>query len=115
MRRADNRGAREGRWWTAEQKAKLIEGWCESGLSQAEFCRREKLCYSRFLAWVEAVRARKEDAPEFVEVLGGNEGGAEWRVEPGLEITAPNGWRVRVESGCDADTLQRVLEVVGRC
>ena len=92
----------------------MIEGWCESGLSQAEFCRREKLCYSRFLAWVEAVRAR-EDAPEFVEVLGTNERGPVAGGEPGLEITAPNGWRVRVESGCDADTLQRVLEVVGRC
>jgi hypothetical protein len=83
-------------------------------LSQAEFCRREKLCYSRFLAWVKTVRAA-EDAPEFVEVVGRREGWPGRGAESALEITAPNGWRVRVEGGCEADALRRVLEVVGRC
>lgn len=103
-----------------EEKATLVEHWCESGLSRAEFCRREGICYGSFLNWIARWMEEEEgavQAPEFVEVLeaipdgrtGASSGSA------GIELVAPNGWRVRVGGGFESRDLERIVEVLARC
>ncbi len=102
----------ERRRWSCEQKDELVERWCESGLSRAEFCRREGLCYGRFLAWV-AEASMAGGGPEFVEVLEseGAPGGGSDR----LEVVAPNGWKVCLGEGFDSRAVERLLGIVARC
>lgn len=94
----------------------MVELWCESGLSRAEFCRREELPYLAFLRWVKAASGYEEESPQFVEVVTSDE------IAPraalgmgGSEVIAPNGWRVRLEGRWQAGKLAALLEVVGRC
>jgi transposase-like protein len=101
-----------------EDKARLVERWCESGLSRAEFCRRQKICYGSFLGWIARWMEEEEAAqvPEFVEVLaaapkvirGDGESG-------GIELIAPNGWRVRLGGDFETRNLERIVEVLARC
>jgi transposase-like protein len=39
-----------------ERRAELVSAWRESGLTQAEFARREGVGYSSFASWVQAAR-----------------------------------------------------------
>jgi transposase-like protein len=45
------------------RRAELVSAWRESGLTQAEFARREGITYSSFAAWVQAERRVAEGAP----------------------------------------------------
>jgi transposase-like protein len=105
-------GGRRRRRSRAE-KDELIERWCESGLRRAEFCRREGLCYSRFLAWVKEA-SEGEEGGEFVEVVEEESQGVPERGR-GLEVVAPNGWRICLGADFDVAAAQRLLEMVGRC
>jgi transposase-like protein len=101
-----------------EEKAELIERWCESGLSRAEFCRREGISYGSFLGWIASwlVADAAEPAPEFVEVMEAESVRSPAQGEShGIELLAPDGWRVRVSGGFASEDLKRVLEVLGRC
>ena len=54
----------------AQRRAELVAGWKSSGLTQAEFARREGIIYSSFAAWVQAARrTRRRSVPamRFVE------------------------------------------------
>lgn len=42
----------------AARRAELVAAWRESGLTQADFARREGVIYSSFAAWVQAARRR---------------------------------------------------------
>jgi transposase-like protein len=98
-----------------EEKAGLVERWCESGLSRAEFCRREGICYGSFLNWIGQWVDGTAEAPEFVEVVE-ETAQAESSVESGgIELVAPNGWRVRMSGAVVSRDLERVVEVLGRC
>jgi transposase-like protein len=43
----------------AVRRAELVAAWKTSGLTQAEFARREGIIYSSFAAWVQAARLRR--------------------------------------------------------
>jgi len=43
----------------AGRRAELVADWRSSGLTQAEFARREGIIYSSFAAWVQAERSRR--------------------------------------------------------
>jgi len=47
----------------AGRRAELVEAWQGSGLTQAEFARREGIIYSSFAAWVQAARKRRARRP----------------------------------------------------
>ena len=102
-----------------EEKAELIERWCESGLSRAEFCRRERICYGSFLNWITQWIGEEvpepEAAVEFLQVITAAPVQGTSEADGGvIEILAPNGWRVRVKAGFDSQDLHRVVEVLGR-
>lgn len=93
-----------------------MERWCESGLSRAEFCCREAICYGSFVRWIAQWMEREEEAPEFVEVVEAvGDGSRSDEGSGGIELVAPNGWRVRVRSSFESRDLERVVEVLGRC
>ena len=100
-----------------EQKAALVERWCESGLSRAEFCRREGICYGSFLGWIARwMEEETAQAPEFVEVLEAAPDASGCDKESGgIELVAPSGWQVRLRGGFESRDLERIVEVLGRC
>lgn len=44
------------------RRAELVVAWRESGLTQADFARREGIIYSSFAAWVQAARLQPSTA-----------------------------------------------------
>ena len=76
-----------------ENWIKVVEGWQKSGLSQAEFCRREKVALSSFQ--YHKRRLGKDKAERFVEV-----GSSAAQL---IEIVSDNGvvLRVPVDTSCD--------------
>jgi hypothetical protein len=87
----------------------LVEAWQRSGLTQAEFARKEGVRYPTFASWVQQQRASsrgpKAAAPKlrFAEVAwpAGGRGG--------LEVRLPDGTTVRGESVEDLAALVRAL------
>ena len=99
-----------------EEKFEWVELWCESGLSRAEFCRREGIPYGSFVRWIAQWIEQEEAKPEFVEVREATpEAGRNGEETGGIELVAPNGWRVRMGSAVSKQELERVVEVLGRC
>lgn len=93
-----------------------MERWGESGLSRVEFCRREGIPYGSFVRWIAQWIEQEEADPEFVEVLEATpEACKNVDANSGIELVAPNGWRVRVGSAIATRDLERVVEVLGRC
>jgi hypothetical protein len=94
--------------------------WRESGLTQAEFARREGITYSSFAAWVQAERRvaeggsraakpaiRPPQRVNFTEVrLPATAGSAP---SLGLEVRLPDGTVLRGGSGAELAKLVRAL------
>lgn len=108
---------------------KQIAAWERSGLTQAEFCRREGLSAAAFSWWKAewgrrvAVQVKsgstasklKKSAPTSfspVRILEASRFGGP---EGGIEIVHPSGWRVVAPEGVSEETLRRVLRAVRSC
>jgi len=90
--------------------AKRVERWKASGLSAAEFARREKVRERTLKWWKWQLGSRaKKAAPisplTFVEMTS-------TAPQDGLELVVESGTRVRVPSDFDAATLARLLDVL---
>lgn len=83
------------------RRAELVAAWQGSGLTQAEFARREGIIYSSFAAWVQVARRagrkrrRGRPAVRFVEAklpVAGPAGGAmlEVRLSDGTVLRGPH-------------------------
>jgi len=92
------------------RREELVDAWQRSGLTQAEFARREGVQYPTFASWVQQARAangaRKSAAPKmrFAEV--------QWPASLGaaaLEVRLPDGTLVRGGSAVDLAALVRAL------
>lgn len=84
--------------------AQVIRRHESSGLSVAEFCRREDLSPPSFYAW----RRRPTTAPAFVELK------VESQAAPAIELLVADGRsRVLVRRGFDRDLLRELLEALG--
>ena len=95
----------------AEQVAGEYEG---SGLSRVEFCRKHRLSlatlarYRKRQAQSEAVGGRRWLAVEVADANATPLGSS------GLAVALPGGRRIEVGCGFDAQTLVRLLSVLGR-
>jgi len=98
----------------------------ESGLSAAEFCRREGIAYTQLMTWKRRIReldgldtqgaSREEHSPAFAElVLEKESPGAQEPRPPQVEIALPSGVSVRVYKGADAATLALALREARSC
>ena len=98
------------------RRAELVAAWRESGLTQAEFARREGIIYSSFAAWVQATRlvpaktlpAKPRPAPvRFVEA------GIPSATAPAAAfavcVRLPDGTELRGRSGRELAAVLRVL------
>ena len=96
----------------------LVAEYESSGLSPTEYCRQKGMNRMTLQAYqLRQQKARGETASRkrrlAVEVSGGNSaeigGGAS-----GLAVLLPGGCRVEISREFDADSLKRLLDVVGR-
>ena len=81
---------------------KHLEAQSRSGLSAAEYCRREKLICSQFLYWRSKGQTKKSG--QFVPIGS--------KSELRFEIQVKDGLRVGVPADFDAAALRRLLEVL---
>lgn len=94
---ANGRGDRE-RW------ARHVQTWAAGGLSQAEYCRREGLRYSRFLYW-----RRKLGSGGGMRLVRVPTGGA----AAGICVRVGE-YGVEIREGFSAATLAEVVQVLRR-
>jgi hypothetical protein len=85
---------------TRSRWRKLIEEQRGSGLSIAEFCRRQDVCQASFFGWRKKLRESSPEIEAFVplSVIGGG----------GVEVELPGGAVVRLPSG-DERSLKQVM------
>jgi len=100
----------------AARRAELVAAWRGSGLTQAEFARREGVIYSSFAAWVQAARsapakslpARPRPAPvRFVEA--GMSPPTATAAAFAVCVRLPDGTELRGRSGRELAAVLRVL------
>lgn len=106
---------REAVW--AERKL-VVERWEGSGLSMAEFCRREGIGYLQFVSWRKRLSgsAETEVAGGFAElVVAGEERASGGERKALLEIVLPSGIVVRAFERADAPVIRAALEAVRGC
>jgi hypothetical protein len=93
-----------------------ISQWSESGLTQAEYCRRNKLSAAAFNWWKGQLRRKskaQKNSPtsmQFVEVHGVPPAHAGRRET--YEVVLSQGRAIRVGSDFDLDALKRLIAAV---
>ena len=109
-----------------QERRDVLSRFSSSGLSLAEFARREGIAYGRLIAWRQRFRRDAESraqsrpspspSPLFREVtLGGEEEAAPSAKAAPLEVVLPGGVVVRVSRGADEVLLRTVLRAVMPC
>jgi hypothetical protein len=95
---------------------KHISQWSESGLSQAEYCRRKKLSVAAFNWWKRHLRKKSKalkdtsTSMQFVEVHGVSP--AHSGHDETYEVVLSRCRTIRVGRGFDPDVLKRLITVV---
>jgi hypothetical protein len=74
------------------EQREVVSRWEKSGVSPAQFCRREQIRLSSFLRWRQKERPAAR-ASEFVAVTPAPAPPSAWA----LEITLPNGCQLRFQ------------------
>ena len=68
-----------GKRYSAEEKARILEHYSESGLSLTAYCRQSGLCYATLRNWRER-RGRADGVPRLVELRVADFAGAAQRI-----------------------------------
>jgi len=95
---------------------KHISQWSKSGLTQAEYCRRNEISAAAFHWWKRHLRKKSKTqkdsstSMQFVEVHGVPPTHA-GRSET-YEVLLSRGWAIRVGSDFDSDVLKRLIATV---
>jgi len=106
----------------AKYWARLVERWEQSGLSQAEFCRRRDVNYGTFAWWKRQLGRPTGDVPKqpgrlakasrrFVEVRLASPLPA----APAYEVVLAGGRSIRVGAQFDLEILSRLIAAVESC
>lgn len=95
-----------GRAANVEAWRKRLRRQGRSGLSVAEFCRRENVSPASFYAWRKRLKARKEDSPQplFVPLAMDLAQGPS-----GVEIELPGGAVVRLPAQASAELVATAI------
>lgn len=108
-----------------EQWRRLVEGWSGSGLTQAEYCRRQRISVASLHRWRELLHresaaaappasAHRDDPVRLLPVEF-CERSAPHSAESALTLVFDEGLRVEIAPGFDAPTLTRVVSALRRC
>jgi len=86
----------------------LVEGQAASGRSVVAYCREQGVSASQYYRWRRAYGSQRADSGEggFVELTAVGETPV---AGSGVAVVTAHGWRLDVEPGFDAATLERVL------
>lgn len=99
----------------------LVAAWGQSGLSQAEFCRRRGVNGGTFAWWKRQLPKRSGDQPGRRGRAGKAAGGfvevrlANSSLLSGYEVVLPRGRSIRVPSQFDPQILSRLITTVESC
>jgi hypothetical protein len=109
----DEQQERSGRRRSREEADQLAMECEASGLSQREFCEQRGVplkTLARYLARYRREQTGENQKPQWVAVEA-----AAKRGDPGeLSIVLPDGCRIEVRRGFDAETLRRLVAVLER-
>ena len=95
-----------------------IEAWQESGLSRQEYLKANQLSASQFSYYyrnhfLDKASAQKPSKPvDLVPVRVIEEQPVKQAHDACMTLSTPNGYRIDLQSGFDADLLQQILRVV---
>lgn len=97
------------KYWTGQ-----VEGWKESGLTQKEYCLREKISLERFGAWKRRLDSEgKIEAGSLVAVPPKIVSSALFTA-PALRLVVDERYRLEIPDSFSPATLEAVLQVLGR-
>jgi transposase-like protein len=111
---------------TREQWRRLVAGWRDSGLTQAQYCERHGISVASLHRWREIFRAavgaatpapserKPRDAVHLlpIELLDDLGSAAAGGAGQALSLVFPDGVRLEIAPGCDDATLRRVVGVL---
>lgn len=104
----EKRDTRGRRVTPAERRAEVVRDYLQSGLTMAQYARRERITYATFAGWVWKEQRRSQNAPiKFAEMRLPlpPPSGAERR----LEVRLADGTTLRGDSPADLAALIRAL------
>jgi hypothetical protein len=94
-----------------ERMLLMIEQWEESGMSQDEFCRSEKIPKSTFYYWRKKYKEEKESLKNpFIPVTIKNDNKS-LAVNTGITIDYPNGVRITITSQPTSDYIRKLINI----
>ncbi len=105
-------GAKRESVWA--ERGIIVERWEASGISMAEFCRREGIAYTQFMSWRRRLSSPGESVRGFAELVLAPGGGLPAEAVL-LEIVLPGGVVVRVFPRADLALLRAAVEAVRGC
>jgi hypothetical protein len=101
------------------QKDRFIEQWQTSGLTQDEYCKREKLAKSTFSYWLKKRRKQKyhsnallkKPVKKFIPVEISGTADVPVLSDGQIQITYPNGLKVICPSGINIQQLKTLINM----
>ncbi len=88
----------------------MLRAFEDSGLSATAFCRQQGICRSLLYRWRQRLKTGAPSEDAFVELRPAPEPGP----GSGVAVVTDSGWRLELEPGFDAATLDRALACVAR-
>jgi hypothetical protein len=102
---------------TAEKQAyweKHLADWKCSGLTQKDYCKREKLAYGSFKSWrSQLLESRHVQTPNFIEATPEEPEKSSSNALI-LQISLANGSRIGVNAQTSVEIVKHVLALTGR-
>jgi len=88
-----------------------IENWQQSGLRQAEYCRKNNLKQNRMIYWRKRIGQTRETGVSFVP-LKIIPAGLEQASRANLSVTTPNGFKIEIGNVFDPTLFKQIITTV---
>lgn len=82
-----------------------IKDWQQSGLSQADYCRRNNLRDHQLTYWKKRILKREQKVSFIPLVISGQQSSN----QRGIRVTTPNGFTIEIDGGIDALMLEKLI------
>jgi hypothetical protein len=88
-----------------------IETWQESGLSQAEYCRRNNLRPNRMVYWRKRIVHSCDTGVSFIP-LKIIPNGLVQPIRPDFSVTTPNGFKIDIGNGFNPGIFKQIIAAI---
>jgi hypothetical protein len=82
-----------------------IKDWQQSGLSQADYCRQNKLPDHQLTYWKKRI-LKKEPTVSFIPLVLPGQQPSNYR---GIRVTTPNGFTIEIDGGIETTALKQLI------